>query len=124
MPQYFLTLPHDSAEEPTMDSIQDMDPAELETMMAAVDKFNSDLAAAEALVAAGGLHPPSTAITVDATGNVPSHIRAPFVEATEYVGGFWIINADDESAAVAWAEQASTALGSRIEVRALQEAPR
>jgi hypothetical protein len=123
VPQYFLTLPHDSAEEPTMDSIQDMDPTELETMMAAVDKFNSDLVAAEALVAAGGLHPPSTAITVDATGNVPSHTRAPFVEATEYVGGFWIINADDESAAVAWAEQASTALGSRIEVRALQEAP-
>ncbi|MEV0109544.1 YciI family protein [Nocardia sp. NPDC050799] len=123
MPQYFLSLPHDSAEEPTMDSMQDMDPAELETMMAAVDKFNNDLVTAQALIAAGGLHPPSTAITVDATGDVPSHTRAPFVEATEYVGGFWIINADDESAAVAWAEQASTAVGSRIEVRALQEAP-
>ncbi|WP_280425894.1 YciI family protein [Nocardia carnea] len=123
MPQYFLTLPHDSAEEPTMESMQDMDPAELETMMAAVDKFNNDLVAAEALIAAGGLHPPSTAITVDATGDVPSHTRAPFVAATEYVGGFWIIDADDESAAVTWAEQASTALGSRIEVRALQEAP-
>ncbi|MGW0182575.1 YciI family protein [Nocardia sp. NPDC003345] len=123
MPQYFLTLPHDSAEEPTMDSMQDMDPAELEAMMAAVDKFNSDLVASEALVAAGGLHPPSTAITVDATGDLPSHSRKPFVEADEYVGGFWIINAADESAAVAWAEQASAALGSRIEVRALQEAP-
>ncbi|MGI5218054.1 YciI family protein [Nocardia sp. CA-290969] len=123
MPQYFLTLPHDTAEEPTMESMQDMDPAELEAMMAAVEKFNNDLVAADALVTAGGLHPPSTAVTVDATGDVPSHTRAPFVEATEYVGGFWIINADDESAAVAWAEQASAALGSRIEVRALQEAP-
>ncbi|WP_280275518.1 YciI family protein [Nocardia wallacei] len=123
MPQYFLTLPHSSAEEQTMASMQDMDPAELETVMAAVEKFNNDLVAAEALVAAGGLHPPSTAITVDATGAVPSHTRAPFVEATEYVGGFWLIHADDESAALAWAEQASAALGSRIEVRALQEAP-
>ncbi|GAB2717714.1 YciI family protein [Nocardia thraciensis] len=123
MPQYFLTLPHDTAEETTMESMQDMDPAELEKMMAAVEKFNNDLIAAEALVNAGGLHPPSTAITVDATGDTPVHTRAPFVEATEYVGGFWIINADDESAAVTWAEQASAALGSRVEVRALQEAP-
>ncbi|OUS97349.1 YciI family protein [Rhodococcus sp. NCIMB 12038] len=123
MPQYFLTLPHDTADGPTMDSMQDMDPAELEKVMAAVEKFNNDLVAADAFVTAGGLHPPSTAITVDATGDVPTHIPAPFVEATEYVGGFWIINADDETAALTWAEQASAALGSRIEVRALQEEP-
>jgi hypothetical protein len=29
MTQYFLTMPHDSAEEPTMASMQAMDPAEL-----------------------------------------------------------------------------------------------
>ncbi|MFC9359879.1 YciI family protein [Rhodococcus sp. NPDC057014] len=123
MPQYFLTLPHDTADEPTMDSMQDMDPAELEEVMAAVEKFNTDLVAAEAFVTAGGLHPPSTAITVDATGVIPTHTPAPFVEAAEYVGGFWIIKAADEDAAVTWAEQASAALGSRIEVRALQEEP-
>ena len=123
MPQYFLTLPHVTAEEPTMDSMQDMDPAELEKVKAAVAKFNNDLVAADAFVTAGGLHPPSTAFTGDATGHRPTHTAAPVVEATEYVGGFWIIKAGDGTAAVTWAEQASAALGSRIEVRALQEEP-
>ena len=50
-------------------------------------------------------------------------VDGPFVEAPEYVGGFWIIEAADLDAAVRWAIQASKALGGRIEVRALQEAP-
>jgi hypothetical protein len=120
MTQYFLTIPHDAAEEPTM---QDMDPAELEAMMAAVDRFNSALKESGAFVHAGGLHPPSTAITVDATGAEAKRTPGPFVEAREYVGGFWIIDAADQEAALAWAEQCSAALQSRIEVRALQESP-
>lgn len=123
MPQYFLTIPHESAEEPTMESMQEFDPAELEAVMAAVDKFNSDLKEAGAFVTAGGLQPPSTAITVDASGDEPKRTPGPFVEAAEYVGGFWIIDAPDEEKALTWAEQVSAALGSRIEVRALQEAP-
>ncbi|CAM3333582.1 YciI family protein [Occultella aeris] len=123
MTQYFLTIPHDTAEEPTMVSMQELDPAELEAMMAAVDKFNTDLNAAGAFITAGGLQPPSTAITVDATGTETTRTPGPFVEATEYVGGFWIIEASDEERALTWAEQASAALGSRIEVRALQEEP-
>ena len=40
MTQFLLTVPHDSAEEPTMAS---MDPAELEAALAAAEKFNTDL---------------------------------------------------------------------------------
>lgn len=123
MPQYFLTIPHDTADEPTMESMQEMDPAELEAVMAAVGAFNAALVEADAFVHAGGLHPPSTAITVDATGSEVERRPGPFVDATEYVGGFWIINAPDEQAAIGWAERCSAAVGSRIEVRALQEAP-
>lgn len=123
MPQYFLTLPHDTAEEPTMASMADMDPADLEAMMAAVGELNDALVESGALVLAGGLHPPSTAVTVDATGPTPEHRPGPFVEATEYVGGFWVVEAPDQDAALAWAERCSAAVGSRIEVRALQEAP-
>lgn len=91
--------------------------------MAAVDKFNTDLIEAGAFVTAGGLQPPSTAVTVDATGVEPERSPGPFVEAAAYVGGFWIIEAPDQEKALTWAEQVSAALGSRIEVRALQEAP-
>ncbi len=120
MPQYFLTVPHDSAEEPTMESMQEMDPAAMEALVAAVDAFNADLQAAGALVLAGGLMPPSTAVTVDASGEVPVRTRAPFVAAPAYVGGFWVLEVADEDAAVSWAERASGVLRSRIEVRAVQ----
>lgn len=120
MTQYFLTVPHDSGEEPTMAT---MDPADLQTVFEAVGKFNADLQESGAFVFAGGLHPPSTATTVDNTGDSPVHVKEPFVEADSYVGGFWVIEASDEAAAITWADRASAALGGPIEVRALQEPP-
>ncbi len=59
-----------------------------------------------------------------ATG--PSPIASPpgpFVEADSYLGGFWIIEAENDDVAIEWAKQASRALRSRVEVRALQEEP-
>jgi hypothetical protein len=123
MPQYFLTVPHDAAEEPTMESMQEMNPAELQATIAAVERFNTALNDADAFVHAGGLHPPSTAVTVDATGSATTRAPGPFVDATAYVGGFWIINVSDQASALTWAEQCSAAVHSRIEVRALQEEP-
>ncbi|MFS0699046.1 YciI family protein [Cellulomonas sp. 179-A 4D5 NHS] len=120
MPQYFLTVPHDSAEEPTMQSMQDMDPAALAAVVAEMDAFNADLTSSGAFVVAGGLMPPSTAVTVDATGGTTARTAGPFVDAPAYVGGFWVIDVADEEAAVQWAERASKVLESRIEVRALQ----
>ena len=123
MTQYFLTMPHDSATEPTMESMQEFDPAELAAVMAAVDEFNTALKDSGAWLFAGGLNPPSTAKTVDATSGETRVLDEPFVEAPSYVGGFWVIEAADEAAAVEWATRASAAVQSRIEVRALQEAP-
>lgn len=120
MTQYLLSLPHDSAEEPTMAT---MDPAELQEIFAAVDAFNTALVDQGAWVFAGGLHPPSTATTVDATGDAPVLTAGPFTEAEEYLGGLWVIEAADDAAAIEWTTQASRALQSRVEVRALQERP-
>ncbi|MFD4421427.1 YciI family protein [Agromyces sp. NPDC058484] len=123
MTQYFLTVPHDSATEPTMASMQEFDPAELAAVLAAVDEFNTALKESGAFMFAGGLNPPSTAKTVDASSGETRVLDEPFVEAPSYVGGFWVIEAADEAAAVEWATRASAALQGRIEVRALQEPP-
>ena len=120
MTQYFLSLPHDSSEEPTMENI---DPAELEMLIAEVDAFNTALQDTGAFLFAGGLQPPSSATTVDATSDSPTFTPGPFVKADEYLGGFWIIEADNDDDAIEWTKRASRALGSRVEVRALQEAP-
>jgi hypothetical protein len=74
-------------------------------------------------IAVFAVQPPSTARTVDATTEPTQLIDAPFVEASSYVGGFWVIEADSEADAVRWATKASKAVQIRIEVRALQEAP-
>src|SRR4029453_3163522 len=110
-------MPHDSAEEPTMAT---MDPAELAEAMAAAGAFIEELTASGVLVFAGGLHPPSTATTVDNTGDALQAEPGPYTEAPEYLGGLWVIEAADEDAAVAWAAKATKALSTRIEVRAFQ----
>lgn len=120
MPQYFLSLPHDSANEPTMESMAEMDPAELERIMADVEALNTGLQDAGAFVQAGGLHPPSTAVTIDSTSGEAVRTEGPFVEAESYVGGFWIIETPDQETALGWADKASRALQSRIEVREVQ----
>ncbi|MBC3987545.1 hypothetical protein H8N00_01190 [Streptomyces sp. AC563] len=120
MTKYFLSLPHDSAEEPTMES---MDPAELQEIMAAVGAFNTAVQEAGAFVTAGGLQPPSSATTVDYSRDSPVLTPGPFVKADEYLGGFWIIEAENDDVAIEWAKQGSRALRSKVEVRALQEEP-
>ncbi|TFV90616.1 YciI family protein [Blastococcus sp. CT_GayMR16] len=120
MTHYLLSMPHDAAEEPTMAS---MDPAELAAVMAVAGAFLEELAASGALVFAGGLHPPSTAVTVDHTGDVLALADGPYRQAPEYLGGLWVVEAPDQEAAVAGAAKASKALGARIEVRAFQAVP-
>ncbi|GAA4604474.1 hypothetical protein BJY16_005019 [Actinoplanes octamycinicus] len=120
MAQYFLTVPGDAAAEPTLASLHETDPAELAALVAAVGRVNAALHEAGAFVHAGGLHPPSTAVTVDATGAEAEQIPGPFASADQYVSGFWIIDVPDREAALSWAGRCSAAARSRIEVRALQ----
>ncbi len=120
MTQYLLSLPHNTAESPTMET---MDPEELQKAQEAVGGFMERLQSEGAWVFAGGLHPPATATTVDNRGDEPILTDGPFVEAKEYLGGFWIIEAPDLDKALEWAKDVSKALGDRIEVRAFQEVP-
>lgn len=47
----------------------------------------------------------------------------PYVEGKEHVGGFWIIDAPDLDAALAWADRATCATMLPIEVRPFQDVP-
>ena len=118
--QFFITVPHDSAIEPTMETMVEDDPMASEQFFAEVAAFNADLAASGALKFAGGLQPPSTAKTVDPTSGEIVVRDEPFVVADSYVGGFWIIEVDDEAAALEVTKRAAKVLRGRLEVRALQ----
>jgi hypothetical protein len=116
MTQYLLSVyMTQGEEEPSADEIQ--------SMYDAVDRFNDKLKADGAWVFAGGLHPIESSTTVDATGPEVLVTDGPFAESKEYLGGFWIIEAPDLDAALAWAKGGSAACAGKVEVRPFQDEP-
>lgn len=120
MTQYLISVGHDTADAPTMET---MDPAVIQPILDAVDAFNNNLRAAGAWVFAGGLQPIQTATTVDNTGATPVVTDGPHAQSAEYLGGFWVIEANDLDYALEWAKDASKACAGRVEVRAFQDEP-
>ena len=117
MPQYFLAVNHDEAGDAAMAA---MTMADLQPVFEAVDAFNTELREAGAWVFAGGLEPRESSSVVDASGETPVVTDGPFSESKEYLGGFWIIEAADLDAALAWATEGSAACEGKVEVRPLQ----
>ncbi len=92
-------------------------PEVLDPVMRALAELNAELEAAGAMVRTAGLLPPETATVVRADGGDILLTDGPFTEGKEHVGGFWIINAPDLDAALAWAGKAASATTLPIEVR-------
>lgn len=114
MTQYMLSVHHDGP-------VGMPEPDELQARFAAVEEFNQRLQAEGAWVFAGGLMPRETATTVDATGAGEAVVTdGPFAETEEYLGGFWVIEAPDLDAALAWAKAGSAACAGKVEVRPFQ----
>jgi hypothetical protein len=96
---------------------------QIQRMYQQVDAFNAELRSSGAWVFAGGLHPPATATVVRAQGGKVVTTDGPFAETKEQLGGFWVIEADDLDAALAWAAKGSEACMGPVEVRPFQELP-
>jgi hypothetical protein len=88
-----------------------------------VDVLNQEIQDAGAWVFAGGLHPASTATVVKAKDGEIITTDGPFAESKEQLGGFWIIQAEDLDAALAWAAKGTVACGGPVEVRPFAEDP-
>lgn len=95
------------------------DEAAAEAAVAAVDRFNVNLESSGAWIFAGGLTPPESATVVDGTGSEVVTTDGPYAESKEYLGGFWIIEAEDLDGALGFAAEGSQACGQRVEVRPL-----
>lgn len=82
-----------------------------------VAALEAEMHSAGSLLASGRLEEASAAAVVNATNGKPMTTDGPFLEAKEALGGFYIIEAADRDAALAWAEKTSAAIGMPIEVR-------
>ena len=87
--------------------------------MAAIDQFNDGLRERGQFIFAGGLSSPDSAKVIDNRSNRGEVNPGSLHQGTEYLSGFWIIEAKDEAAALALANGASLACNRRVELRPL-----
>jgi hypothetical protein len=92
-------------------------PEVLEPVMAELAALTREMKAADVWVFDAPLHPPSTATVVRARGDEILVTDGPYLEGTEFVGGFTIVRAADLDAALGWAERLARILTLPIEVR-------
>jgi hypothetical protein len=76
-----------------------------------------EMKSAGAWMFSGRLHEPATATVVRMSSGEVVTTDGPFVESKEHLGGFYIIQAEDLDAALAWASRVTDAIRAPIEVR-------
>jgi len=82
-----------------------------------INALEADMKSSGTWVFSGRLHDADTATVVRVTDGAVVTTDGPFVEAKEHLGGFYIIEAQDLDAALAWASRVSQAISTPIEVR-------
>ena len=92
-----------------------------EKLMAAMMKYNEELAKAGALLALDGLQPTAKGARVRFTKGQPVVTDGPFTESKEVVGGYWMIQVRSREEAIEWAKRAPCPEGETIEVRQVFE---
>ena len=115
MTQYLLSVHH-------VDGEPELSADQMQQAMRDVDVLNEEIQSSGAWVFAGGLHPPTTATTVRMQDGEVITTDGPFAETKEQLGGFWVIEAPDLDAALAWAGKATRACAAPVEVRPFQDA--
>ena len=102
---------------------QSMTPEEMQTFMERVTALEAEMKASGAFVFTGRLHDPDAATVVRSSDGDLIMTDGPFVESKEHIAGFYIINADDLDAALAWAGKVVDAINHPIEVTPFFEMP-
>src|SRR5437667_8401036 len=97
---------------------------EMRQLMERVGVLEQEMKSAGAWLFGGALHDVDTATVVRVSDGEVLTTDGPFAEAKEHLGGFYIIEADDLDAALAWASKTSAAVAKPIEVRPSDTYPR
>lgn len=119
MTKYLLAV-HMSDEAPS----RPMTEEEMRRGFAQVEAIERDLKATDALLFTGRLLEPTRARVVRPVRNRIKVTDGPYAETKEQLGGFYIIEASDAEAALAWASKVAAAINAPIEVRPFLDDPR
>jgi hypothetical protein len=91
-------------------------------LIAAMMKYNKQLADAGVLLGLDGLQPTAKGARIRFSGGKASVTEGPFPEAREVLGGYWMIQVDSKVEAIAWASRCPAPAGEMIEIRQVFEA--
>jgi hypothetical protein len=112
MTQYLLSV--HSVEGEARDPMTEQ---EMRQFMERVEVLEEEMKSSGAWVFGGALHGPDTATIVRMSDGEALTTDGPFAESKEHVGGFYIVEAADPDAALAWASKTTAAVLKPIEVR-------
>jgi hypothetical protein len=93
------------------------DAKSVEAMM----KYNEELRKAGVLLALEGLHPASMGARISFAEGTPKVTDGPFAEATEVLGGYWMIQVKSKEEAIQWASRCPASPNETIEIRQVME---
>jgi hypothetical protein len=95
-----------------------------EELLAAMGKYNEELANAGVLLAGEGLHPSSKGARVRFSGAQRTVVEGPFAETKHLIAGFWLIRVGSLAEAIEWAQRCPNPMPgeSEIEIRQVFEA--
>src|SRR5688572_22008085 len=89
--------------------------------LAAMGKYNEELAKAGIMLAGEGLHPSSKGARVRFDGESRTVIDGPFAETKELIAGFWLWEVRSRDEAIEWLKRAPFDGGAEIELRQVFE---
>ena len=95
-----------------------------EELLAAMGKFNEELAQAGVMLAGEGLQPSSKGARVRFSGTQRTVVDGPFAETKELIAGFWLWQVESMDEAIEWVKRCPNPLEgeSVIEIRQVFEA--
>jgi len=96
-----------------------------EKLIAAMTKYNEELAEAGVMLDGAGLHPSAKGVRVKFSGGKTIVTDGPFAETKELIAGYWLIQVKSRQEAIDWAKRVPPPHGegkeSEIELRQLFE---
>jgi hypothetical protein len=116
MPKYLL-----SAHTVEGQAREPMTEEQMQQFMERIGVLEDEMKSTGAWVFSGRLHEPDTATVVRQSEGEVLTTDGPFAESKEHLGGFYIIEAENLDAALAWASKTTAAIKAPIEVRPFQD---
>ena len=98
------------------EAAEPMSDGDMQQMMQRIGALEEEMRSAGAWVFSARLHEADTATVVRSQSGEVVTTDGPFAEAKEHLGGFYIVEAADLDAALAWGSKTSACIGKPIEV--------